>query len=117
MSDDSNVVHFTTIKVTRDATADLEETVRRSCRESVEQIAILHGGKPDEWIQAKAATMAGVMMDLVGFVLKPVQLALPKRLHDDTVAEIEATVAAWAREHHEQCQRALVNQMVELLRP
>lgn len=112
----SDVVDFAGEKAARAAMADLEGTARDHIRDCVAMIAEMHGGKPDDWIEAKVAACTDVIMGIArgGPALS---VKIPGSLSPEDVDAVKASMAAWARDNNERCLHLFAERIVPLLGP
>ncbi len=117
MSGDGNVVDLAEVRVTRECMDGLEDIMRHSLRVAVSNVAIMHGGRSDAWIEGKARVCIDVMLEIVEASKEPVRLSLPRTLSEEEIAQIEGAVIAWGLKRTERCLNAFAARLVELLEP
>ncbi len=117
MSGDGNVVDLAEVRVTRECMDGLEDIVRHSLRAAVSNVAILHGGQSDDWIERKARVCTDVILEIVEASKEPVRLSLPRSLSEEEIVQIEGAVIAWGLTRTERCLKAFAERLVELLEP
>ena len=112
-----NVLDFTSAKLERDSVEGLTEIMETCIREAVEQIALIHGGMPDDWIDRKTEVATAIMHAMVETSQTGVKFSAPGSLSPQDQAQLERDIFVAVTERDRGFMEAFTSGLVELLGP
>lgn len=75
-----NVVDFIGPKVESNCLESLTDMLETSVRGAIEQIAILHDGKPDDWIDRKTDAVIAIVQAMIELSKSGIRIPVPASL-------------------------------------
>ena len=95
------VVNLANARLQRQAVEDLTQVMKECMREAVEQIAIVHGGMSQDWVDRKTAAVVSIMEAMIDVSSQGVHFssAVSMSAEDQATFQRDLVAALSGRDH------------------